>query len=71
MYLIVGMMLGSFYAIIMGPTAISNPVEPLSWQTFRFVFFIAGGIIILGLQALKQVLEKNAADRGLNKNEAE
>ncbi len=71
MYLIVGMMLGSFYAIIMGPSAISNPVEPLSWQTFRFVFFIAGGIIILGLQALKQVLEKNAADRGLNKNEAE
>lgn len=71
MYLIVGMMLGSFYAIIMGPTAISNPVEPLSWQTFHFVFFIAGGIIILGLQALKQVLEKKEADKRLNKKEAE
>lgn len=70
MYLIIGMMLGSFYAIIMGPTAINNPVEPLSWQTFRFVFFVAGGIIILGLQALKHMLEKNAADRS-KKDEAE
>lgn len=57
-YFILGMMLGSFYAIIMGPTAISNPVEPLSLHTFGFVFFLAGGIIILGLQALKGVFEK-------------
>lgn len=57
-YFILGMMLGSFYAIIMGPTAISNPVEPLSLHTFGFVFFLTGGIIILGLQALKGVFEK-------------
>ncbi len=58
-YFIIGMMLGSFYAIIMGPTAISNPVDPLSLRTFGFVFFAAGGIIILGLQALKGVFEKD------------
>lgn len=58
MYFIVGMMLGSFYAIIMGPTAISEPVDPLSWKTFGFVFFVAGGIVILGLQALQNVFEK-------------
>jgi putative membrane protein len=57
-YFILGMMLGSFYAIIMGPTAISEPVEPLSLHTFGFVFFVAGGIIILGLQALKGMFEK-------------
>jgi putative membrane protein len=57
-YFILGMMLGSFYAIVMGPTAISNPVAPLSLRRFGFVFFVAGGIIILGLQALKGVFEK-------------
>ncbi len=58
MYFIVGMMLGSFYAIVMGPTAVTNPVAPLSWKTFGFVFFLAGGIIILGLQALQNVFDK-------------
>lgn len=58
MYFIIGMMLGSFYAIVMGPTAISTPTDPLSWNSFRFLFFLAGGIIILGLQALKYVFEK-------------
>ena len=63
MYLIVGMMLGSFYAIVMGPTAISEPVEPLSWKTFGFVYFVSGGIIIFGLQALKNVLEKKGTKK--------
>lgn len=69
MYFIVGMMLGSFYAIIMGPTAISNPVEPLSWQSFGFVFFVAGGIIILGLQALKNVFEKKELEKEGNNSD--
>lgn len=63
MYFIIGMMLGSFYAIIMGPTAISTPTDPLSWQSFGFVFFLAGGIIILGLQALKHVFEKKESGK--------
>lgn len=63
MYFIVGMMLGSFYAIVMGPTAISTPVDPLSWQSFGFLFFLAGGIIILGLQALKHVFEKKESGK--------
>ncbi len=62
-YFIIGMMVGSFYAIIMGPTAISHPVDPLTWQSFGFVFFVAGGIIILGLQALKNVFEKKETSR--------
>lgn len=70
MYFIVGMMLGSFYAIIMGPTAISNPVEPLSWKTFGFVFFVAGGIIILGLQALQNVFEKKEKKEVTKKEES-
>lgn len=59
-YFILGMMLGSFYAIIMGPTAISEPVEPLGLHTFKFVFFIIGGLVILGLQAFKGMLAKKS-----------
>lgn len=68
-YFILGMMLGSFYAIIMGPTAISEPVEPLSMHTFGFVFFLVGGIIILGLQALKGVFDKKENAEKIEKKE--
>lgn len=70
-YFILGMMLGSFYAIIMGPTAISEPVEPLSMHTFGFVFFLVGGIIILGLQALKGAFDKKDNAQKIEKEETE
>ena len=63
MYFILGMMIGSLYAIVMGPTSISEPVAPLSWKTFGFVYFVAGGIIIFGLQALKGAFEKREAEK--------
>lgn len=56
MYTIVGMMLGSFYAIIMGPTSLKeNPMPALSFDTFNILFFIIGGVVILGIQGLKKV----------------
>lgn len=42
-YLIMGLMLGSLYAIVMGPTTLEAPVEPLSWASFSVVGFIVGG----------------------------
>lgn len=57
-YLILGLMLGSLYAIIMGPTTLSTPVDPLSFATFSPLFFILGGLIIVGLEWLKSFLEK-------------
>ena len=55
MYGIVGMMLGSFYAIVMGPTSLSTPKEALSLDTFNILFFIIGAIVILGIQGLKKI----------------
>lgn len=59
MYTIVGMMIGSFYAIIMGPTSLKeNPKEALSFETFNILFFIIGGVVIFGIQGLKKIFGK-------------
>lgn len=57
-FLIIGMMIGSFYAIIMGPMTLSEPKDPLSFQTFSILWFIIGGAVIYGLQKLKTITEK-------------
>ena len=57
-YLILGLMIGSIYAIIMGPTTLEVPVEPLTWNHFSIFYFILGGLVILGLEYLKKFLKK-------------
>lgn len=52
-YLIIGLMLGSIYAVIMGPTTLDVPKEALSLSTFNIWFFLIGGVIIVGMQVLK------------------
>lgn len=56
-YLIIGLMIGSLYAIVMGPTTLSTPKEYLSFNTFNVLFFVIGGIVILGLEKIKKVIE--------------
>ncbi|GAA0078657.1 DUF368 domain-containing protein [Clostridium sp. CTA-5] len=58
-YMILGLMLGSIYAVFMGPTSLEIPKSPMNIQTFNLVFFIIGGGIIIALQKLKLYLEKN------------
>lgn len=57
-YLIIGLMIGSLYAIIMGPTTLENAQNPMSFSNFSIIFFIVGGIIIYSLEKIKVVLEK-------------
>lgn len=57
-YLIIGLMIGSLYAIIMGPTTLENAQNPMSFSNFSIIFFIVGGIIIYSLEKVKVVLEK-------------
>lgn len=61
-YLIIGLMLGSLYAIVMGPTTLEASKPPMSFTSFNFVFFIVGGIVILGLEQAKKLLEKNKTE---------
>lgn len=57
-YLILGLMLGSLDAIVMGPTTLEVYHEPMTFQTFSIGFFILGGLIIGLLQWLKGFLAK-------------
>ena len=52
-YLIIGLMIGSVYAVIMGPTTLDVPQKAMTFHEFNIPFFIIGGVIILGMQRLK------------------
>ena len=58
-YCIIGLMLGSLFSIVMGPTTLEVPKDPMSFSTFSILFFVIGGAIILGLQGLKMIISKN------------
>lgn len=62
-YLILGMMVGSFYAIIMGPQTLKEPQTHLTWSTFSIIAFLIGGVVILGLQFAKMYIEKNHGEK--------
>lgn len=57
-YTILGLMIGSFYAIIMGPTTLEVYHDALSFETFSILWFVIGGAIIIGLEKLKKIIEK-------------
>ncbi|WP_270324732.1 DUF368 domain-containing protein [[Eubacterium] hominis] len=57
-FLIIGMMIGSFYAIVMGPQTLATPKPPLSIDTFSIIWFVVGGAIIFGLQKMKTMTTK-------------
>ena len=58
-YLVIGLMIGSIYAIIEGPTTLEVPRNPMSINTFNILFFIIGALIIFGLDKIKLLLSKD------------
>ena len=57
-FMIIGMMLGSIYAVIMGPTTLDIPQPAMTFGEFNILFFVIGGVVILGMQKLKTIKEK-------------
>ena len=54
MFMILGMMIGSFYAIIMGPTTLEIGQPALSFQNFNIIAAVIGLGLVLGMHALKE-----------------
>ena len=57
-YLIIGLMIGSLYAIVMGPSTLENAQSPMSISTFNIIWFIVGCPLIYGLEKVRKILEK-------------
>ena len=55
-YCIIGLMIGSIYAVIMGPTSLEIPQAPMSFSTFSIVFFAIGCMLVPSLEKLKCIL---------------
>lgn len=41
----------------MGATTLEVPQAPMNLETFSILFFIIGGVVIIGLEKLKTILE--------------
>lgn len=61
-YFILGLMIGSIYPVILGPTTLEVPQEALSIKTFSILFFLIGGVVIFGMQKFKEMVEKNSKE---------
>lgn len=56
-WLILGLMLGSLYAIANGPASLDTPLPPLSLATFQLPAFLLGIALLLVLEGVKRKLE--------------
>lgn len=57
-YFILGLMVGSLYAIVMGPASLKVPQPPMTWATFNVMTFLLGGVILGALTGFKNFAEK-------------
>lgn len=61
-YCIIGLMIGSIYAVIMGPTSLEIPKPPMSIKNFSIIFFAIGCILVPALEKIKFLLS-NKSDK--------
>jgi len=57
-YIVIGMMLGSLYAIIQGPTTLDIPQKAMNFSTFHILPFAVGAVLVGAMQAAKMIFEK-------------
>lgn len=61
-YTIIGLMIGSLYAVVMGPLSLEIPKPQLTIGTFSIIGFIVGVLLILALEQLKLYVIKKGFD---------
>lgn len=61
-WLVLGLMLGSLFAIANGPASLDTPLPPLDFTTFQPVAFVLGVGLLLALEAVKHAMEKKEAE---------
>ena len=61
-WLILGLMLGSLYAIANGPASLNVSMPPLSLMTFDAPAFLLGAAVLLGLELLRKRIETRGVE---------
>ena len=61
-YCIIGLMIGSIYAVIMGPLSLEVPQSPMDLESFNIIFFVIGCILVPALEMLKVLLKSKSDD---------
>ncbi len=61
-YTVLGLMAGSLYAILNGPTTLDIPKPAVTLSTFSIIAFIGGGAILVMLELLRYLMEKNVSE---------
>ena len=61
-WLILGLMIGSLYAIVNGPASLAIPAPPLDAATFQLPAFLLGAAILFALELLKRAIERSPAE---------
>lgn len=58
-WFILGLMLGSLYAIAMGPSSLQVPQPPLDTATFRPLAFLLGAGLLVGIELFRRRMERS------------
>lgn len=61
-YTVLGLMTGSLYAILQGPTTLDDPKPAVTLSSFSIIAFICGGLVLIVLELLRFVMEKHAVE---------
>ena len=61
-YTVIGLMIGSLYAIVMGPTTLKVPQEAMNFGTFNILFFVIGAAVIGAMEFAKYKLSNKKTD---------
>ena len=61
-YCIIGLMIGSIYAVIIGPLSLEVPQSPMNLESFNIIFFVIGCILVPALEMLKVLLKSKNDD---------
>ena len=61
-YTVIGLMIGSLYAIVRGPTTLKVPQEAMNFGTFNILFFVIGAVVIGAMEFAKYKLANKKTD---------
>ncbi len=61
-WFVLGLMLGSLYAIVMGPASLQMPQPPLDEVSFRPLAFLLGMGLLVGLELLRRHMERSVTE---------